>query len=137
MLQLANPRFFSLSECQELARSVGESAGLALAPLEERRFEGGEFKLRPLESVRGCTVFVLQALAATEAVPTAERLVRLLFLLHGLKDAGATQRIALVPYLAYARKDRRTQLRDPVEYPLRCATAGGSGSRPPHCSRCP
>jgi ribose-phosphate pyrophosphokinase len=47
-------------------------------------------------------------------VPTAERLLRLLFLLCGLKDAGAVQRIAIVPYLAYARKERRTQLRDPV-----------------------
>ena len=82
--------------------------------MEERRFEGGEFKLRPLESVRGRTVFVLEPLAATAEFPTAERLVRLLFLLHGLKDAGASERIAVVPYLAYARKERRTQLRDPV-----------------------
>jgi ribose-phosphate pyrophosphokinase len=114
MPQIHDPRFFALSECRELAASVAQSAGLELAPLEERRFEGGEFKLRPLESVRGCSAFVLQALAASEAAPTAERLVRLLFLLGGLKDAGAVQRIALVPYLAYARKERRTQLRDPV-----------------------
>ena len=114
MLRMPDPRLFALSECHELATTVGQSAGLPLAPLEERRFEGGEFKLRPLVSVRGCTTFVLQALAASDAVPTAERFVRLLFLLCGLKDAGAAQRIALVPYLAYARKDRRTQLRDPV-----------------------
>ena len=114
MPQITDPRLFALSECQALAATVGQSAGLALSPLEERRFEGGEFKLRPLASVRGCTAFVLQALAASEEVPTAERLVRLLFLLAGLKDAGAVQRIAVVPYLAYARKERRTQLRDPV-----------------------
>jgi len=40
--------------------------------------------------------------------------VRLLFLLNGLRDAGASQRVALIPYLAFARKDRRTQPRDPV-----------------------
>jgi ribose-phosphate pyrophosphokinase len=40
--------------------------------------------------------------------------VRLLFLLFGLRDAGATCTIALIPYLAFARKDRRTQQRDPV-----------------------
>jgi ribose-phosphate pyrophosphokinase len=108
------PRLCALSECRDLARQVAEAAALALAPLEERRFEGGEFKLRPLESVRGCRVFVLQSLVASEQMPTAERFVRLLFLLCGLKDAGACERVALVPYLAYARKDRRTQLRDPV-----------------------
>jgi ribose-phosphate pyrophosphokinase len=87
---------------------------LPLAAIEERRFEDGEFKLRPLESVRGRTVFVVQSLAAGGDVSTAERLVRLLFLLFGLRDAGAARRIAVVPYLAYARKERRTQLRDPV-----------------------
>lgn len=110
----SNPCLVALSECREMAARVGASAGVPLAAIEERRFEGGEFKLRPLESVRDRTVFVLQSLSASAEVPTAERLVRLLFLLYGLGDAGAAQRVALVPYLAYARKERRTQLRDPV-----------------------
>jgi len=109
-----DPCFFALRECRDLAARVSAYAGVELSPLEERRFEGGEFKLRPLESVRGRCAFVLQALAANKDVSTAERLVRLLFLLFGLRDAGASQRVALVPYLAYARKERRTQLRDPV-----------------------
>jgi ribose-phosphate pyrophosphokinase len=106
--------FFALSESQSLATAIAQNAGLALAALEERRFEDGEFKLRPLESVRGRTAFVLQSLAGTQDAPLCERLVRLLFLLNGLRDAGASRRIALVPYLAFARKERRTQLRDPV-----------------------
>jgi ribose-phosphate pyrophosphokinase len=114
MREIAEPRLFALSESGDLARSVAQNAGLALASLEERRFEGGEFKLRPLESVRNRTAFVVESLAGDEVMPTAERLVRLLFLLSGLKDAGAVQRLALLPYLAYARKERRTQLRDPV-----------------------
>lgn len=114
MREVPEPRLFALSESQELAVSIAESAGLSLAPLEERRFESGEFKLRPLESVRDRTVFIIESLAGDPAVPTSERLVRLLFLLLGLKDAGAMRRIALVPYLAFARKERRTQLRDPV-----------------------
>jgi len=111
---IASPCFLALSESHELAEHVAREAGLALTPLEERRFDGGEFKLRPLESVRGRTAFVLQSLAGTEDAAVSERLVRLLFLLSGLRDAGAERCIALVPYLAYARKDRRTQLRDPV-----------------------
>lgn len=114
MREIPDPRLFALSESRDFAQSVARSAGLALTPLEERRFEGGEFKLRPLESVRDRSVFVVESLAGEEKMPTAERLVRLLFLLSGLKDAGALHRVALVPYLAYARKERRTQLRDPV-----------------------
>ena len=108
------PCFLALSESRDLAARVAAEAKLALAPLEERSFDGGEFKLRPLESVRGRIAFVLQSLAGTAESSVSERFVRLLFLLNGLRDAGAERRIALVPYLAYARKDRRTQIRDPV-----------------------
>lgn len=105
---------FCLSESAALGTAVGEVAGLPLAALEERRFDAGEFKLRPLESVRGRTAYVLQSLAGTPEAPVADRLLRLLFLLQGLRDAGAARRVALIPYLAFARKDRRTQVRDPV-----------------------
>jgi ribose-phosphate pyrophosphokinase len=108
------PSFFALSESREAALHTAREAGLTLASLEERCFDGGEFKLRPLESVRGRTVIVYQSLAGTADAPVSERLIRLLFLLSGLRDAGAKHRIVLVPYLAYARKDRRTQTRDPV-----------------------
>lgn len=105
---------FALSESGELGGRIAANAGGELAALEERRFERGEFKLRPLVSVRDRDVVVIQTLAAGEGSPIADRLVRLLFLLCGLRDAGADRRIACVPYLAYARKDRRTQPRDPV-----------------------
>lgn len=105
---------FAPAESSGLGAAIGEAAGLALAPLEARAFEDGEFKLRPLVSVRGRSVFVIQSLAASPAHPTAERLVRLLFLLCALRDGGASRLTAVTPYLAYARKDRRTQPRDPV-----------------------
>ncbi len=40
--------------------------------------------------------------------------MRLLFFLGALKDASAARVTAAVPYLAYARKDAKTQTRDPV-----------------------
>jgi len=109
-----DPRFYALTESLELGQAICREAGLELAALEERIFEGGEFKLRPLASVRDRPAYVLQCLAGSPTASIAESFVRLLFLLNGLRDAGASQRIAIIPYLAYARKDRRTQLRDPV-----------------------
>jgi ribose-phosphate pyrophosphokinase len=105
---------FAPGESRALGQAVSEKAGIELATLEEREYEGGEFKLRPLQPVRGRTVFVVQSLAGTQETPIAQRLVRLLFLLQGLRDAGADRVVAVIPYLAYARKDRRTKPRDPV-----------------------
>ncbi len=111
---IAHPRLYALGEAGVHAAAVAHAAGIELAPLEDRRFDDGEFKLRPLESVRGKTAFVLQSLAGVSDPPVCERLVRLFFLLKCLRDAGAERVIAVVPYLAFARKDRRTQVRDPV-----------------------
>jgi ribose-phosphate pyrophosphokinase len=108
------PLIFAPSESRALAAAASKHAGIELADLEEREYEGGEFKLRPLQPVRGRTVFVLESLADSPAAPMARRLVRLLFLLHTLRDAGAGCVIPVIPYLAYARKDRRTKPRDPV-----------------------
>jgi ribose-phosphate pyrophosphokinase len=105
---------FALDESRSLASAIAAQAGLAVAPLEERAFEAGEFKLRPLVPVRERTVFVVQSLAGTAGASVSYRLLRLLFLLFVLRDAGAARMVAVVPYLAFARKERRTQPRDPV-----------------------
>jgi ribose-phosphate pyrophosphokinase len=108
------PLLFAPSESHALAAAAAEAANLELASLEERQYDGGEFKLRPLQSVRDRTVFALQSLSGTAGAPIERRLIRLLFLLQGLRDAGANRTIAVIPYLAFARKDRRTKPRDPV-----------------------
>jgi ribose-phosphate pyrophosphokinase len=113
-MDVLRPALFALSESRYIAESLARNAGVTVGSLEDRRFEDGEFKLRPLESVRGRSAFVLQTLAGTVGASASDRLVRLLFLLNVLRDGGASRRIALVPYLAFARKERRTQSRDPV-----------------------
>ena len=133
------PLIFAPAESRALAVASGLEAGLEVAALEERQYDGGEFKLRPLQSVRDRAVFVIQSLADSADAPIAARLVRLLFLLQALRDAGATRLTALLPYLAYARKDRRTKPRDPVytRYVAELLEAGGvqQGGRA-RCSQC-
>jgi ribose-phosphate pyrophosphokinase len=108
------PIFFALTESRDLGGAVCKSMDLLMAVLEEQRFEGGEFKLRLPECVTDRSALILQCLAGTPQAPVAERLLRLLFLLHGLRDAGAARRIALLPYLTFARQERRTQVGDPI-----------------------
>jgi len=105
---------FALAASREFGQRVAARLGIGLAPLEEREFEGGEHKSRPLVGVRGRPAYVVQSLQGDAAGGSSDRLCRLLFFAATLRDAGATRVTACVPYLAYARKDRRTKERDPV-----------------------
>jgi ribose-phosphate pyrophosphokinase len=105
---------FAPSASGEFGRRVATAAGTAISPMEEREFEGGEHKTRPLVSVRGREVCVVQSLSGDAAGSANDRLCRLLFFIAGLKDCGAARVTACVPFLAYGRKDRRTKERDPV-----------------------
>ena len=100
------------------SRTFGEQVSLRLALEpglhEEREFEDGEHKARPLISVRGKNAFVIQSLYADHQQSGNDKLCRLLFFIGALKDAAAARVTAVVPYLAYARKDRKTKPRDPV-----------------------
>jgi ribose-phosphate pyrophosphokinase len=109
-----SPSLFALTESRALGEQIAAEAGVTFGALEEREFEGGEFKLRPRESVRGRTVFVLQSLAGSPQAPVTHRLMRLLFLLRAMRDAGAARVVALLPYLSFARQDRRSKPRDMV-----------------------
>ena len=110
----ADMRLFSLSETRPFAERVAAALGIPLAEHEERSFEDGEHKARPLESVRGKDVFVVQSLYDGPDLSVNDKLCRLLFFLGALRDASAASVTAVIPYLCYARKDRKTKSRDPV-----------------------
>jgi ribose-phosphate pyrophosphokinase len=111
---MATPLIFAPQASREFGERVAAAAGTSLAPMEEREFEGGEHKSRPLVSVRAADAYVVQSLSGDEAGSANDRLCRLLFFIACLKDCGAARVTACVPYLAYGRKDRRTKERDPV-----------------------
>jgi len=81
---------------------------------EEREFEDGEHKTRPLVNVRDRDVYVVYALHGEESRTARTSSVACCSLSEALKDAGAARVTAVVPYLCYARKDRQTKPRDPV-----------------------
>jgi ribose-phosphate pyrophosphokinase len=93
---------------------VSRNLGVPLSAHEERSFEDGEHKTRPLVSVRGRDVYVVQSLYGDAVETVNDKLVRLLLFVGALKDASAGRVTAVVPYLAYARKDRKSKARDPV-----------------------
>lgn len=113
-MSLENLRLFALNASREFGDKVARPLGLSLASHEEREFEDGEHKARPLESVRGKDVYVIHSLHGEPGNSANDKLVRLLFFIGALKDAGARCITAVAPYLAYARKDQRSKSRDPV-----------------------
>ena len=107
-------RLFALNASRAFGELVARQLGQPLAAHEEREFEDGEHKARPLESVRGHDVYAIHSLYGEPGHSANDKLVRLLFFIGALKDADAARVTAVVPYLAYARKDRRSKPRDPV-----------------------
>lgn len=105
---------FALEASRPLGESIANRIGRPLSRHEEREFGGGEHKARALEEVGGSDVYVIHSLHAGPGNSANDKLVRLLFFINALKDAGAERVTAVVPYLAYSRKDRRTKPRDPV-----------------------
>jgi ribose-phosphate pyrophosphokinase len=110
----AGLRLFALQATAELGNSIARVLGVSLAAHEERDFEDGEHKVRPLDSVRDRDVYVIQSLHGGPSESANDKLARLLFFIGALKDVGAARVTVVVPYLCYARKDRRTKPNDPV-----------------------
>ena len=109
-----NLRLFALNASRAFGEQVAASMGIPLAEQEEREFEDGEHKVRPLVNVRGADVFVIHSLYGDAQQSVNDKLVRLAFFIGALKDASAARVTAVIPYLCYGRKDRKTKSRDPV-----------------------
>src|SRR5512139_2512708 len=107
-------RLFALEATSALGQEIAARLGCRLSAHEERSFEDGEHKARPLHTVRGAHVHVVQSLHSGPSESANDKLCRLLFFIGAIKDAGAATVTAVVPYLCYARKDRRTKPNDPV-----------------------
>jgi ribose-phosphate pyrophosphokinase len=109
-----NPHLYGLQSSRYLADLVAKRLEVTLAAHEERSFEDGEHKTRPLHAVRGHDAFVLHSLHGDAKQSGNDKLCQLLFFCGALKDAGAARVTVIAPYLCYARKDRRTKLNDPI-----------------------
>ena len=107
-------RIFALEATAELGSAVAQALGQPLATHEERGFEDGEHKVRPIDPVGDADVYVPQSLHGGPVESAHDKLCRLLFFIGALKDAGAARVTAVAPYLCYARKDRRTKPNDPL-----------------------
>lgn len=93
-----------------LARELAGALGWPLGALRLERFPDGELDVHLDADVRGAEVFVVQSLHA----PTGEHLLELALIADACRRLGAASVTAVVPYLGYARQDRRVSGREPL-----------------------
>ncbi|GAB2176995.1 ribose-phosphate diphosphokinase [Dongia sp. agr-C8] len=109
-----SPALFALGASNAYGQRVAERLHLPLEPIEERDFEDGEHKARPMAEVRGRNAVVIHSLYGDARDSVNDKLCRLLFFVGCLKENGAARVTVVAPYLCYARKDRQTKAQDPV-----------------------
>lgn len=92
---------------EDLARRISAKLGLDARPVEERDFPDGEVLVR-VEPAREA------ALIARLYPDVNKNLVKLFLALDALADYGAERLILVLPYMPYARQDRRFREGEPI-----------------------
>ena len=91
------------SASSRLAERVAEQLKCELTKPEFRRFPDGELYVRIPADVKGEDVAIIQS----TCYPPNQNYMELLLLLDAARDLGAEEVTAIIPYLAYARQDKR------------------------------
>ena len=94
----------------ELAAAVAKELDIDLLPVSAYDFANSETYVRYSESIRGTDIFIVQPHNA----PVNESLMELLLMLDAAKRASADRITAVVPFLAYARQDKKSRGREPI-----------------------
>lgn len=99
-------KLFSCTSARYMAENIANHLGVKLGESSVTQFSDGEFQPRFDESVRGCSVFIVQS-----TFPPAENLLELLLMIDAAKRASAYKVIAVIPYFGLARQDRKDRPR--------------------------
>lgn len=99
-------KFFACRESRYLAEKIAKSYGTELGDSSVLEFSDGEFQPSYNESIRGCTVFIVQS-----TFPPSDNLMELLLMIDAAHRASAHSVIAVMPYFGWARQDRKDRPR--------------------------
>ena len=102
-------KFFAGRGSRYLAEKIAAEYGIKLGDSDVLQFSDGEFQPCFHESIRGCTVFIIQS-----TFPPSDNLMELLMMADAARRASAHQVIAVIPYFGWARQDRKDRPRVPI-----------------------
>ncbi|MDO8540716.1 MAG: ribose-phosphate diphosphokinase [Opitutaceae bacterium] len=101
---------FSGTANPDLAAAIAHNLDHRVSPSRLERFPDGEITVYLDEPVRGRSVFIVQSIAS----PVTDNLFQLLLFVDACRRAAAGRVTAVVPYLGYARADKRHGRREPI-----------------------
>ena len=104
-MNISNIMIFSGNANPNLALRTVEHLNLPLGKITAGKFSDGEVMVEVNENVRGRDIYIMQPICA----PTNDNLMELLVIADALRRASATTITAVIPYLGYARQDRRSR----------------------------
>ena len=99
-------KIFSCRGSRYVAEKIAANFGVDLGDSQVLEFSDGEFQPAFDESIRGCTVFIVQS-----TFPPADNLMELLLMIDAAHRASAHRVIAVMPYVGWARQDRKDRPR--------------------------
>src|ERR1700730_5969108 len=107
-------KLISGSANPEMARLISDEIGVPIRDARTPHFAGGEIGVQIQDSMRGHDVFVVQPTCQ----PVNQNYMELFILLDALRRASAGRITAVMPYFGYARKERKSQPREPISAKL-------------------
>ena len=107
-------KIFTANSNPQVAADIAKALGLPLGQSEVVTFSDGEVSVSIKESVRGSDVFVVQS----TSTPVNDHVMELLIMIDAFKRASAGRITAVIPYMGYARQDRKSKARDPISAKL-------------------
>lgn len=103
-------KLFAGTGCPDLAGQIAKYLGLYLSARDVVLFPNDNLYVRLHQSVRGQDVYVIQ----TTSKPVHRNLMELLIMLQTLRLDSAGRVTAVIPYLCYARSDKKDKPRIPI-----------------------
>lgn len=103
-------KLFSGTANPMLAEGVADYLNMALCPITIKQFKNENLFVQLGGSVRGQDCYVIQSTAS----PVHRNLMELLMIIQTLRLDSAARITAVVPYLCYARSDKKDQPRIPI-----------------------
>lgn len=107
-------KIFTANSNPKVAAEIARELGKPLGQSEVVTFSDGEISVSIKESVRGSDVFVVQS----TSTPVNDNMMELLIMIDAFKRASAGRITAVIPYMGYARQDRKAKARDPISAKL-------------------
>ena len=88
---------------RKLAIAIANKLHVPLGNAAVDRFSDGEIMVELMENMRARDVYIIQSTCA----PTNDNLMELLVMVDAVRRASASRITAVIPYMGYARQDRR------------------------------